>query len=138
MATDNQLYKVEQRLVAAITTSPPTVAQILLPNAPGNTPNNGTWIRINSPINFGPFSQDASGCYEINRGFMSVQVFVPRGTGSIAALTLAENIKSRFTARTFDDVTIESVVVSPSPEPDNSPWFGVNCRINFTYEGFTS
>lgn len=138
MVTDNDLAEVEIKLVSAIMAAPPFVDFIQVPNGPGETPNNGNWIRINSPINTGPFSQDASGCYEINRGFMVVQVFTPAGTGSQKAISLAQELKTLFTAELFDDVTIESVVVSPSPEPSGSPWFGVNCRINFTFEGYTA
>ena len=140
METDNQLDAVERKLVAAFqaATLDPVVANIKYPNGHFTTPNNANWIRINTPINSGPFEQDASGCYEINQGFMVIQVFTPKGSGSQTALKLAQQIKSIYTAEQFDDLMIESVVVSPAPEPESSPWYGINCQVNFTFEGFTS
>jgi hypothetical protein len=142
--TDNSLDLVESLLVerfnslrSTITPPIPTTS-IHYPNAPWATPNNAAWVRINSPINFGPIEQDASGCYEINSGIMVFQVFFPKGTGSKNAMSVAQQIKGFYTAEVLGDLVVESVVVSPAPEPESSPWYGINCQVNFTFEGYTS
>lgn len=144
MPIDNALYLVEDRLTDAFIASLPTgiaSTHIKMPNAGftgGNTPNNEPWARIQSPLSFGPDSTDASGCYEINAGRMTVALFWPKGTGSQAAMQAAHEVKELYDANVYDDVTITSVVVAPTPEPESSNWFGVNVNINFQYEGHRS
>lgn len=144
MNTDNSLSKAEQFLVAAfvdgMTSIDPAISEsnIKYPNAPFTTPNGSPWIRITTPYNFGVVETDASGCYEINSGAFIISVFTPKGSGSISALSIAHQIKSFYTARNIGDIVINTVVVSPTSEPESSPWFGVNITVNFQFEGFTS
>jgi hypothetical protein len=141
---DNALHLVEERLTAAFVASLPTgvsSAYIKMPNAGftgGKTPNNQPWARLESPQSFGPISTDASGCYEINDGVFRVSLFWPKGSGSKAAMEAAHEVKELYGQPDYDDVTITSVVVSPTPEPDDSLWFGVRINVNFQYEGFRS
>lgn len=141
--TDNSLDAVCEKLTQRLITNilllahPIPDASIKRINAPFTTPNNAPWIRLNIN-NFGPIDQDASGCYEINRGIFDVFVFYPKGTGSRKAFEVAQSIKSLYTAEIFDDVVIESVLVNPTSEPDSSPWYGTNVQINYTFEGHTS
>lgn len=143
MATDNDLATVESvligRLTANLGTLPDTftASVISFPNAQFTTPQNSQWMRL-TINNLGLIDADASGTYEVNRGTFDVQIFYPRGTGSQKALQVGKAVKSLYTAEILSDVVIESVSVSPSPEADSSPWYGVNVTIQFTYEGFTS
>lgn len=149
MSTDNALYLVEKllvdRLLAALATITPAIpsTRVKLPNAPLTTPNNLSWLRVNSPVNNGPIESevsggDAAGCYEINQGFWIVSVFFPKGTGSQAALAYAHKLKELYNGVITGDIVILSVVESPTPEPESSPWYGVNVQVNFTFEGYTS
>jgi hypothetical protein len=138
---DNALHLVESRLITAFLAALPTgiiSANVKYPNANFTTPNNQPWARLESPQSFGPISTDASGCYEINDGVFRVSLFWPKGSGSTAAMTAAHEVKELYGQPDYDDVTITSVVVSPTPEPDDSLWFGVRINVNFQYEGFRS
>lgn len=140
MNTDNDLAIVESKLITRLLSNLPvgiTAARVHVPNANFTTPNNQSWLRC-SMSNFGPIDQDASGCYEVNSGIFTIGIFYPKGVGSQAALTLAKTIKSLYTAEIFDDLVVESVRVSPTPEPDNSSWYGVNVSVNYSFEGHTS
>ena len=141
MPIDNALHLVESRLVSAFIASLPAgiiAARVKYPNASFSTPNSQPWARLESPQSFGPISTDASGCYEINDGVFRVSLFWPKGSGSTAAMTAAHEVKVLYGQPVYDDVTITSVVVSPTPEPDDSLWFGVRINVNFQYEGFRS
>lgn len=144
MSTDNALHLVEalliQRFIDNIGTLNPAIplTRVKFPNAQFTTPNNLSWIRINSPINNGPIEQDASGCYEINSGFLVISTFFPKGSGSQNAMKVAHQIKALYTAKILGDVAVISVIVSPTPEPESSPWYGCNTQINFQFEGYTS
>ena len=144
MPIDNALYLVEERLVEAFIAGAPAdilAANIKLPNfgfTGGETPDNEPWARLESPRGFGPESTDASGCYEINSGLFVLSLFWPKGSGSKKIMQAAHAVKELYDANTFDDVTITSVVVSPTPEPEESLWFGVRINVNFQYEGFRS
>lgn len=142
--TNNDIGLVEDKLVsrleaniAALSTAIPS-EQFMRPNGTGPAVANAPWIRANSPLNFGGFDRDASGSYEISRGQFTVQVFFPRGSGSKSALAVGKSIQTLYNAEKFDDLVIESVTVSPSPEPDSSPWYGVNVTVQFSYEGVTA
>lgn len=141
MPIDNALHFVEDRLITAFAAALPTdivSANVKYPNASFATPNNSPWARLESPQSFGPISTDASGCYEINDGVFRVSLFWPKGSGSKAAMEAAHEVKELYGQPDYDDVTITSVVVSPTPEPDDSLWFGVRINVNFQYEGFRS
>lgn len=143
MATDNDLATVESVLISRLRdnygTLPDTFSDsvVSFPNSGFTTPQNSQWMRL-SIVSAGVIDADASGTYEVNRGFFDVQIFYPRGTGSQMALQVGKAVKSLYTAEKLSDVVVESVSVSPSPEADSSPWYGVNVTIQFTYEGFTS
>lgn len=143
MFTNNDLSIVEFKLINLVLDNlselyeETLLNQIKLPNAQFDVPNNSHWIRLNSPISTDPISQDALGIYEINSGFFVVQCFYPRGTGSQSAMKMAKSIKDLFTAEIFDDLVIEYVAISPTSEPEKSDWFGVNCKIKFSFEGYT-
>lgn len=140
MNTDNDLGIVESKLIGRLLSNLPagvTASMIKFPNANFNTPNATPWLRC-SLSNFGPIDQDASGCYEVNSGIFTIAIFYPKGSGSQAALSLAKTIKSLYTAEIFDDLVVESVRVNPTPEPDSSPWYGVNVSVNYSFEGHTS
>lgn len=140
MNTDNDLALVEQKLIGRLLSNIPagfTAAKIKVPNANFTTPNDSPWLRC-SLSNLGPIEQDASGCYEVNSGIFTIGIFYPKGSGSQAALSLAKTIKSLYTAEIFDDLVVESVRVNPTPEPDNSSWYGVNVSVNYSFEGHTS
>jgi hypothetical protein len=144
VSIDNALHLVEQRLVNAFLSELPAgiyLENTIAPNGTfhgGATPKNKPWARISPAMCFGPISTDASGCYEINEGRLIISLFWPRGSGSIAAMSAAHQVKELFHRPNYDDVIIPSVVVSPTPEPESSNWFGVNITINFQYEGFRS
>lgn len=146
-ATDNSLYeavgKLEGRLsanIASITyklksASPVAFASSMVSwvGASFTTPNGTPWIR-NSVVNLGIIDQDASTSYETNQAQFTLGLFYPKGHGR-AALDTGKQIKDLFTAERFDDLNVEQVTVSPTPEPDSSSWFGVNIVVTFTYEG---
>jgi len=143
-ATNNDLAQVESKLAVrlqsgytSLAATAWTEAEVKWPNVNFNTPQDGRWLRF-SITSAGVIDQDASGSYELNRGFCTISVFFPRGGGSAAALTVAKNIKSLYTREIFDDLVIEQVSVSPSPEPDGSAFYGVNVTIQFSYQGYTS
>ena len=141
MPIDNALHLVESRLVAAFMADLPTgitSASVSLPGARFATPKNTAWARLETPRNIFPVSTDASGCYEINQGVFVVSLFWPKGTGSQAALQAAHAVKVLYGQPVYDDVTIASVVLSPTPEPEDSNWYGVKINVNFQYEGFRS
>jgi hypothetical protein len=148
-ATDNSIYeaaaKIESHLNANISTityklkenplpAPFTTLMVSWIGASFTTPNAKPWIR-NSVVNIGIIDQDASNSYEINRAQFTFGVFFPKGHGR-AAMDTGKQIKDLFTREIFDDLVIEQVTVSPTAEPDSSPWFGVQTTIIFTYEGF--
>lgn len=149
MNTDNDLGIVEQKLVNRLRLQFPIatvlagaaynipVSNFKYPGASFTTPNALPWVRC-SLSNEGPIDQDASGCYEVNAGKFTIGIFYPKGTGSQAALSLAKTIKSLYTAEIFDDLVVESVRVNPTPEPDNSNWYGVNVSVNYSFEGHAS
>jgi hypothetical protein len=143
MNTDNQLYevvaKLEKRLKDGLSALPfpITLEKVCWINASFTTPNNLPWLR-NSIINFGPIDQDASGSYEINQGLYVIGVFWPKKSGIGDPLRQAQAIKSLYTGEFFDDVVIESVTVSPTPEPESSSWYGVNVSITYSFEGATA
>lgn len=142
--TNNSLAMATKALVSRFRTNLaglPTVipeSNISFINAPlPQTPNNSPWARV-SINNFGPIDQDASGKYEINQGIFTVSVFYPIGTGYEAAMNMAHAIKALYTAEIFDDLVVTSVLVNESPEPESSPWYGVNISVNYQFEGMTS
>jgi hypothetical protein len=142
--TDNDLAQVETKLAARLTSGLSglyeafTADLVKWPGQPFTTPSS-KWMRF-SLSGVGVVDQDASGSYELNRGFCTISVFYPRGKydSSFKALSVAKTVKSLYTSEKFDDLVIEQVSVSPSPEPDGSNWFGVNVTIQFSYQGFTS
>lgn len=141
--TNNSLAIATSKLVARFSDNlgslpdPLPKSRVKFINAPFVTPNAQSWARVDIN-NFGPVDQDASGAYEINQGIFTISYFVPRGTGSQAAMNMAHAIKALYTAEVFDDVVITSVIVSPSPESESSPWYGQNISINYQFEGMTS
>src|SRR5690606_31440925 len=106
-------------------------------NAPFTTANNQSWASV-SIRNFGPIDQDASTASEINQGIFTISYFVPKGTSYDAAMDMAHAIKALYTADMFDDLVVTSVLVNESPEPESSPWYGVNISVNYQFEGMTS
>ena len=149
-STDNSIYeaagKIEAALLSGISTltyklpggsqKTFTSSDINWIGAAFTTPNAKPWIR-NNVINLGIIDQDASRGYEINRGLFTVALFFPKGSGR-EPMNAAKKIKDLFTAEIFDDLVVEQVIVSPTSEPESSPWFGVNIQITFTYEGALS
>lgn len=141
MPIDNALHLVEDRLVTAFMDNLPTgitSQYVSLPGARFTTPNNIAWARLETPRNIFPVSTDASGCYEINQGVFPISLFWPKGSGSQAALQAAHAVKVLYGQPDYDDVTITSVVLAPTPEPDDSNWYGVKINVNFHYEGYRS
>lgn len=139
MNSDNQIDAVERTLIGALVSNYPagfSDANTKFPNASGTTPDGSAWLRVGIASNFGPISSDASGCYEINQGLFVVGVFVAKGTGSQSAWKTAQHIKHLYSAERFDDICIESAVITPTSEPENSPWFGINVNVTFTFEGY--
>lgn len=142
-STDNDLAEVELKLVERLQGGLSglyqvfTAAEVKWPNVIFTTPQNSKWMRF-SIANAGVIDQDASGSYEVNRGFCTIAIFYPRGTGSNTALRVAKSVKSLYTLEKFDDLVIEQVSVLPTPEPDGSAWYGVNVTIQYSYEGMTS
>lgn len=148
-ATDNSIFeaagKLESRLSANIATItyklpananplPFAKSDVSWIGASFTTPNSKPWLR-NSVVNLGIIDQDASLSYETNRAQFTVGVFFPKGSGR-AAMDAGKQIKGLFTREIFGDLVIEQVTVSPTAEPESSPWFGVSVQIIFTYEGF--
>lgn len=148
-ATDNSIYEAAGKIESHLKANLPSITYKLVQNplpvlfttnlinwigANFTTPNAAPWIR-NSVVNIGIIDQDASNSYETNRAQFTFGVFFPKGHGR-AAMDTGKQIKDLFTREIFDDLVVEQVTVSPTAEPDSSPWFGVNVTVIFTYEGF--
>ena len=136
-ATDNSLAEAAEALESRLKLAMP-IASIPLANvswigARFTTPNNAAWLRT-SVFNLGIIDQDASTAYETNRAQFTVEVFYPKGTGR-AGIVTGQIIKGLFASERLGDLNVEQVTVSPNAEPETSPWFGVNVKIIFTYEG---
>ena len=131
------LWLAEAELIGAIMASLPsgyTAATVKLPNANFTTPSGAKWMRIDTPINHLANDQDASGDYEITDAVMYAYVFHPSGSGTQAAYTDAEHVKSVVDNMTSNYCAIQRVTASPTPEPNDSPWFGVEIKIEFSTE----
>lgn len=145
MPIDNDLGAVEKALIDTFTNALTassitgiTKAKTKYPNRSFTTPNNDPWARLSMTPQNSPISTDASGCYEINQGVFNVGLFWPKGTGTTAAMTAAHQVKELYETAALDDVTIGSVTVNPTSEPESSNWYGVNVNITYQYEGHRS
>lgn len=138
MNTDNDLGAAERALISPLLASLPAgfaLERVKLPGAEFTTPANQPWMRVGIDSNYGPISGDAAGEYEINRARFTAALFFPVGSGSQAAFVAARHIKALYSGEILGDLAVESVVVTPSPEPNDSQWYGLNIQITFTFEG---
>lgn len=105
------------------------------PNESFTTPNNIQWMRV-TYNNIGTVSTDASLCYEIIAGILSIDFFYPRFSALIPALTEAEDMKKALLETIYDDVVILGANIT-NPGPTGS-WYQVQLNINYQYEGFVN
>jgi hypothetical protein len=111
-------------------------ARVSWPNAPFTTPTNLPWLRasIASPVRI---DKDAANSFRIYQGFFYIDVFHPKKTGSVAAMTTAEAI-----ALSFDGAAMPyTVCLSAEPEvigsEEDTPWYHVQVICLYQYQSIT-
>lgn len=140
MASDNSWVNIEKQLIDRLKSSLPTgitLAMVKMPNAPFTTPSSdsGKWLRVT--INgLQPQDLDAAGACELTPGICTIDVFVAKTSGSIAAMTAAQHIKNLYNGYRFDDLVVTSVAVLPRGEDGN--WYRVQVDINFEFQSYDS
>lgn len=105
------------------------------PNEAWNTPNEQPWMRV-TWNNIGLISRDASHCYEINAGILTVDFFYPKFQVIIPAVADAEFLKKALLETVYNDVVINGANIT---NPGNSgSWYQVQLNIDYQYEGYVN
>lgn len=133
MTADNSLASAESVMINRLLSNIPsgyTLANISQPNAPFNK-DQEKWLRV-SCVGGDVDQIDASGAVEINFGILTVDVFVPKGSGSQGALTTAKTIKDLYQGYGLNDVYVTRCTTDVIGE--TGVWWCVAVKVFFDYQ----
>ena len=131
----DNILQVEIDLVENLINNLPTgytQARVKLPNAPFDTPDNESWLRVT--MNLAPKENvQASGSYKRQLGIFTVDIFMPKESYSNSGLSTFNEIKSIYENQRIGIVECE--VVSPNIVGEDGSWYNIQADVNFYYQG---
>ena len=143
MATPSQVI---DSMINRFLNNPPMVNGVPLssnvvktPNSPFKTPKNEPWVRLNVFITEGsnvePGYEGARTRYD---GIMTIDIFVPTGTGNKVTNEIQTQIKNLYARKRFND--IRSMTVVPNilgRNETDSNWYLTQVDVNFEFDDCT-
>lgn len=96
-------------------------------------PANGCWIRL-TMNDLVTEDQEATGCLRTVTGFLTLDVFQPKETGTFAANSIAEHFRKNLSNLYLNTLKIYQLTISELPDND---FLRLALTGNYTYEGRT-
>lgn len=121
--------------IAAIQETDIPLANVKFPNAPFDTPNNETWLRVTwLPGTAEFFSYGPSGTGKnIITGICQIDIFTPKGALDKDAYQYADTISSEMSNnQVFEGAfQLDTLQTTARPMEEESNWYGVMCETQF-------